>query len=82
MMDDKTRALLGDRAAAERLTEAGVLIPCPFCGEKAAMLSSNKIGAWMHCSRCGLSGTVASTRYEARLAWNTRAAVIGEEDEG
>ena len=26
MMDDKTLALLGDRAAAERLTEAGVLL--------------------------------------------------------
>ena len=25
MLDDKTRALLGDRAAQERLTDAGVL---------------------------------------------------------
>lgn len=32
MLDDKTRALLGDRAAQERLTAAGVLLPCPFCG--------------------------------------------------
>lgn len=79
-MDDIKLALLGDHEAAKRLTEAGVLLKCPFCGEKAAMLSNNKIGAWMHCSRCGLSGPVASTRYEARLAWNTRAE-IGDSDE-
>ena len=36
-MDDKTLALLGDSAAAERLTEAGVLLPCPFCGGEAMM---------------------------------------------
>lgn len=28
MLDDKTLALLGDREAAERLTAAGVLLPC------------------------------------------------------
>lgn len=32
-MDDKTLALLGDREAQERLTAAGVLLPCPFCGK-------------------------------------------------
>lgn len=31
-MDDKTLALRGDREAQERLTAAGVLLPCPFCG--------------------------------------------------
>lgn len=25
-------ALLGDHEAAKRLTDAGVLVPCPFCG--------------------------------------------------
>lgn len=30
-MDDKTRALLGDKEAAKRLTDAGVLLPC-MCG--------------------------------------------------
>ncbi len=29
-MDDIKRALLGDKEAAERLTDAGVLLPCPF----------------------------------------------------
>ena len=29
---DVKLALLGDHEAAKRLTEAGVLVPCPFCG--------------------------------------------------
>lgn len=32
MLDDIKRALLGDKEAAKRLTEAGVLLPCPWCG--------------------------------------------------
>ena len=31
------RALLGDHEAAKRLTEAGVLVPCPFCGNDAVV---------------------------------------------
>ena len=36
-LTDEERALLGDKDAAKRLTEAGVLVPCPFCG-KAVIL--------------------------------------------
>ena len=32
-MTDERRALLGDHEASKRLSEAGVLLPCPFCGE-------------------------------------------------
>ena len=31
-MDEIKRALLGDHEAAKRLTDEGVLLPCPFCG--------------------------------------------------
>ena len=31
-MDDIKLALLGNKEAAKRLTDAGVLLPCPFCG--------------------------------------------------
>ena len=34
-MDDIKRALLGDHEAAKRLTDAGVLVPCPKCGKSA-----------------------------------------------
>ena len=36
-MDDVKRALLGDHEAAKRLTDAGVLVPCPFCGNDAVV---------------------------------------------
>lgn len=36
-MDDKTLALLGDREAQERLTAAGVLLPCGRCGGEAEL---------------------------------------------
>ena len=32
VLGDEKRALLGDRKAAKRLTEAGVLLPCRTCG--------------------------------------------------
>lgn len=35
--DDVKRALLGDREAAKRLTEAGALLPCSFCGNDAVV---------------------------------------------
>ena len=34
-MDDIRAALLGDKEAAKRLTDAGVLVPCPKCGKSA-----------------------------------------------
>ena len=38
-MDDVKLALLGDKEAARRLTEAGVLLPCPFCGADANIVA-------------------------------------------
>ena len=37
-MDEIRRALLGDRAAQERLTERGVLLPCHCGGEMEIMV--------------------------------------------
>ena len=34
-MDDIKLAMLGDKEAAKRLTDAGVLVPCPMCGKYA-----------------------------------------------
>ena len=33
MNKDIRAAMLGDHEAAKRLTDAGVLVPCPWCGE-------------------------------------------------
>ena len=101
MDNDVRAALLGDHEAAKRLTEKGVLLPCPFCGEEVRLRRvSNSYstsptvirGEWtVEC----LKGCVRNNVYkseifqddkgavvikrngadEARLAWNTRAAV-------
>ena len=36
-MDDIKLALLGNKDAAKRLTDAEVLVPCPFCGNDAVV---------------------------------------------
>ena len=41
-MDEIKRALLGDREAAKRLTDAGVLIPCHRCGGKAKLAERDR----------------------------------------
>lgn len=35
--NDIRAAMLGDHEAAKRLTEQGVLLPCPFCGREVAL---------------------------------------------
>lgn len=69
-MDDITIALLGDREAAERLTDAGVLLPCPFCGGYAEEQDN-----WIFCINCGV-GYEEFDPTSSRKAWNTRAAVL------
>lgn len=53
-MDDVRLALLGDKAAQERLTERGELLPCPFCGGKAEAKTQKQ--------QYGISGTVIKCR--------------------
>ena len=80
-MTDKQRALLGDRDAAKRLTEQGVELPCPFCGGTVVSVGhgwyDNHYEAVCDARNggCGTSTGVRRSEYEARLAWNTRAAV-------
>ena len=54
MMDEVRLALLGDKAAQERLTERGELLPCPFCG------GSPKVK--IQKQQYGLSGTIIRCR--------------------
>ena len=77
MMDEKTRALLGDREAAKRLTEQGVLVPC--CGKAPQLNCFIGLGAW--AVECSANGHIHNTglcnsEFEARLAWNTRAPLL------
>lgn len=76
-------ALLGDKAAQERLTERGVLLPCPCCGNSEVSITCEKRGWWDHwiyCTKCGLIGPVLETQTKAIREWNTRAAVLSAEE--
>ena len=54
-MDDIKRALLGDHEAAKRLTDAGVLLPCPWCGEAPKVTAFDR-GIVYECA-CGETKT-------------------------
>lgn len=71
-------AQLGDKEAAKRLTDAGMLLPCPFCKKLNAVLNCSRFNHWIFCYECGADGPNTTNEYEARLAWNTRAPILSE----
>ena len=78
-MDDRTLALLGDRAAQERITKHGELLPCPFCGNKN--IRTSNWGMWRcWCPECfGKSEDMLWER-DAIKHWNTRAPILTTEN--
>lgn len=72
-MDDRVLAMLGDCAAAERLTEAGVLLPCPLCGAELRNHPPSRIH--FHEARGCLLDRVGIPMEKA-LDWNTRAPIL------
>lgn len=81
-MTDTEKALLGDREASKRLTDAGVLLKCPFCGGEA-MVEYDTIepfGYVVFCGDCGVMTTTSEDEQVARLAWNTRAPILSESE--
>ena len=81
-MDDIKLALLGNKEAAKRLTDAGMLLPCPFCGETTICEGSLRGEVWYFCGKdeCASLGATSENEYGARLAWNTRAPILSAED--
>lgn len=82
MMDDRTLALLGDRAAQERITERGELLPCPFCGSKRVLFleqeeisTNNTKYGFIFCEECHFSSDTYSKK-NALHKWNTRAPIL------
>ena len=95
VVDDIKLALLGNKEAAKRLTEAGVLVPCPFCGGEAEVVaygprllrpSRNHVYS-VSCNECEMMfgwdidyGGRYDTEYKVMLAWNTRAPILSAEE--
>ena len=91
MLDDKTLALLGDREAQERLTAAGVLLECPFCGSEPSTrvkVKAQYFEMTVVCFKCGVKkvvgveicdtefGKMENGMIEAGKMWNTRAPLL------
>ena len=80
VIDDIKLAMLGSKEAAKRLTDAGVLVPCPFCkGLVHRVIGFGGLN-FFKCRKCGAVVSFDNDYFnahpnEARLAWNTRAAV-------
>lgn len=94
VLTDEKRALLGDHEAAKRLTDAGVLLPCPFCGGEAEYIErgNKQIGlkeTIVRCKKCGTGQKHKWFRYKfdffyvrnnTVLEWNTRAPILSESE--
>ena len=65
-MDEIKRTLLGDHEAAKRLTDAGVLVPCPFCGGEA-MVEYDTIAPFGYVVFCGDCGLMTMTAKMSKL---------------
>ena len=79
-MDDVKLAMLGSKEAAKRLTDAGVLVSCPFCGG-TEINSCYVLGDfWFQCKKCGCGCGFHSSEKMARKAWNTRAPILSSEE--
>lgn len=82
VLTDEKRALLGDHEAAKRLTDAGGLLTCPFCGGEA-MVEYDTMEPFEYavfCGDCGVMPATSEDEQVARLAWNTRASVLTEKE--
>ena len=88
-MDEIRRALLGDKAAQDALTERYELLPCPFCGSEAHLFVQN--GVRVICSKCGASskilvdgrgpnGVSGNATQSVVRAWNTRTPILSAEE--
>lgn len=76
-MDDIKLALLGNKEAAKRLTDAGVLLPCPGCRSEDTKHRAVMACVMIECL-CGFMAAGYDLE-EARQIWNTRAPILSAE---
>ena len=75
MTDLERRALLGDQQAQEECSQRGILLPCPFCGNKHIRISN--WGMWRcWCPECFGKSEDSLRERDAVKHWNTRPAPL------
>lgn len=73
MTNLERRALLGDQQAQEECTRQGIVLPCPFCGNKHIRISN--WGMWRcWCPECLGKSEDSLRECDAVKHWNTRPA--------
>ena len=51
-----------------------VLLPCPFCGDRAKLVDADELDVWrVYCECCGVRHE-ATTEQRVIVAWNNRRA--------
>ena len=51
-----------------------LLLPCPFCGDKAKLVDADELDVWrVYCECCGVRHE-ATTKQRVIVAWNNRRA--------
>lgn len=80
MLDDKILALLGDRAAQERITARGELLPCPFCGSEDVETDRICGEYFVQCNACKSGSEFTVKSEECIKQWNTRAPILSAEE--
>lgn len=83
VMTDIQRAMLGDHEAAARLTEQGVLIPCPCCKSRAIVVEGTYQAPGKYsvtCGECFFATPWCVYKDDAIERWNTRAPILSAEE--
>lgn len=75
MTDLERRALMGDRQAQEECTRNGIVLLCPFCGNKNIRISN--WGMWRcWCPECFGKSEDSLRERDAVKHWNTRTVPL------
>lgn len=80
---EKKRALLGDHEAAKRLTDAGVLLPCPHCKGRAVLVEGTLQAPGKYsvvCGECFCATKWCILKEDAIGRWNARAPILSAEE--
>ena len=74
MKNLERRALLGDKEAQAECTRRGVVLACPFCGQKKVRILPVCGQGFIECPKCHCTTALVDSVETAIKHWNTRHA--------